>query len=425
MMANLSTRRFRVFAMVAALAVASACSTDAGEPTEPSDTSLVLKWDDVEASGTTGTSLAIQVSTDGQADVPGGSIALIRDDGKARFLSIGQHPNGRLAADGGVLCATTELATYHLEPGGATRWDRKPASSSAGAWAGVRADGSCAMVLNVGSGPSGYEAHVFWEQSGERRHAIVPDVPTAAGQSADAIWVTNNASSSAASQRSGKPGTVTLYKTDLKTAKVSVAMQWKLPVRTRPGKSAITYDAGGSTDLFSHNGLLYQVEELIPSVDGSYPPLTDEMPGMLRLTETDPVSKRQRSTILRSSPDMLVQRGDGAVSRPAVATMHGYFRDGKIYVTDSRGSILAVDVATKAMTEVGKLNVAALRAEDAVAAFHGDRLELVYFTSGEAVSMNWDSYDLKSGDLLSAKKVDGFDGVLDSFSWPTSAAALN
>lgn len=377
-------------------------------PPRPASESI-LGWESVEAGGV-GEDVEFALTLASPPMVPDrvGYIDLIGTDGSSRFIETEPHRDSKIAADDRRICAVSETATYELTPTSAQSRDRG-GYAGVGLWTGAIADHACVVVLNSGAGPSGYETDVYWGMGTDQRHSVVPDIPEQAGYSDDAVWVRNGAVSDV-------PGVLHLYRTDLRTGRTATYMSW--PTFSEPAtgsREAIHFNDGMGTNLFVSNGTMYYVEDLTAvSDEGGRLEFRPGIHAELRLAEIDLARRTQKSHFLRFSPDGLLgpSRGGEEGMWSAVATSDGHLHDGHLYVTDSTGAILAIDVQKKKMSEVGRLSDAARRAFEIAAAWHDDKLTLL-FIDERTHSATLETYSLRSGQREVKHPVDGVAELVD------------
>jgi hypothetical protein len=407
----MSSRRTLV-AGVLLLAATGGCTADPHPESEAKAT-----WQTVERDGLApNQKMAVFLSTFPDADNRAGYVGLVDTSGKTTFLTTQFHDNGLVAARDGVLCATDRLATYQISDKGASKVERGGYEMSSGHWTGVKGDGTCVTVLNSGMGTRHYDTEVYWQDRGELRKSVVPDVPGPTGQSPGAIWVRNAGVSEI-------PGRLKLYRTDLETGATVEVMSWPTRTTERAGLK-VHFDDGYATNLFWDNERLVYLEDLT-TVDerGERVDIKPGFSSELRLASIDPVGKVHSSTLLRYTAGGLrgPAESPGSTNVAAIAMRAGHLHAGSIFSATSAGEVIAVDIAKKSIRTVGSLTRDARTAVEAVAAWRKDRLYLVLLSEEKEVTL--ESYDLERGKLLESQRLSGWQKLVDGGQLYLSSAA--
>lgn len=408
--------RVATAAVSAFAAISTAITGCAADPPRP-DPARELTWGQLAHAGLAeDDQLVVYLSTNVMDTARVGYLALVDEDGEARFLRTAAHPDGTVVTRGGTVCATSETTTYRLTRGSAERWDRGGYRGS-GHWAGVRADGSCVVVLNSEVGEHHYDTDVYAGPRSEGVRSVVPDIPGPAGQSPDAVWVRNAGLTNPFHDK------LKLFRTDLATGTTTEVMSWPTYVEPAHGDTPrITFDDNFGTDLFWHRGRLVYLEDL--TTVGPEGEAIDIEPGIrseLRLSEIDPERRTQRSTFLQSSAGGLNAEGPSAVTSRAMRRGHLYA--GRIYTGDSQGRILAVDLHTRRVREIGHVSETAQDAVDATATWSRSHLTLLLVSEKHAVTR--ETYDLTTGKLVASQELRGFSELVDQGMELQSAAVLD
>lgn len=401
-----------ITAIISGALATTSCAADSDADTES------ISWNQLANSGITQDDrLVVFASSDPLGDEQVGYLSLVDDAGRARILKTAEHLGGKVAAREGRVCASSRDTTYELGGGSGQRFSRDGYQGSSH-WIGVRSDGTCALILNSGMGDQGYETDVYWTAGEQVRRSLVPAIPGPSGQTDDAIWVRSAGLSS-------YPGKVRLFRTDLQTGETEVFASWA----TFSGKvdgvgEARNFSDGFASNLFEHGGALYYLEDLV-SLDrqGDQVELKPGLRSQLRLSKVDLETGQQSSRLVEYLPDSLTAEDQGYSRMPAIAMRAGHYNDGVIYTGDSRGRILAVDLQSSTLREVGQLSQRAGDAVDADAAWDADALRLILTDSDGGITV--EEYDLASGKLEATSPLSALGTVLEDGVAISGAAVIS
>lgn len=395
-----------VAAAASVILLLSSCGGPAAVPPKPEE-GMELNWESVERSGVgDDVAFALTLTSPVMGEERVGFVDLISADGTSRFVETGPHGDRNIAAKDGRICATSETTTYELSATSARRWDRG-GYPGGGVWMAANEDYSCLLVLNSGVGPSGYETDVYWGAGADQGHSVVPDVPGPTGYTDDFVWVRNAGVSSI-------PGTLDLYQTNLQTGRTVKYMSW--PTYTEPATAstpAVNFDDGYGSDLFPFQGKLYYIEDLrAVSKNGDAQQIKPGVSAELRLGEIDVDRKKQTSSFLRYSAEGLTGTGtNGENVVPVAASRTGHLNDGRMFVVDAAGTILAIDLTKKALRETGQLSNKARRATSMAAAWHDDQLTIAFTTSQDDL-VTMETYNLQTAKVVASQILTGVPELL-------------
>jgi hypothetical protein len=102
----------------------------------------------------------------------------------------------------------------------------------------------------------------------------------------------------------------------------------------------------------------------------------------------------------------LTDTEDGSPAAVSIAAIDGHQYDGKIYAVESTGKIIAIDFRTKKLHHVGRISPSAAKAEQAIVAWDGASMSVLYLNESTALS-KLEKYNLTSGKLESSIEVHG------------------
>ena len=396
-------RRLMLGAVATAL-VAGGCASGPVEPPQES----TLSWAKVESHGWDDAAYAVSLSSPlGKGSNRDGYLALVGRDGTARFVRTGPADGARIAQERGTLCAASESTNYQLSSTSGRRWKRSGEAGSP--VAAFRLDhGSCAFVIANGTNRLSWGTGSRWSNK-----------PVLGGT--DQFGVHDGVLSSVSPTTDQGDGS--LGQLDLASGRERQVMSWAPGGPQRPPGAGSAVASAVGDGIFSHRGRLFFLEEvrfLKPGTD-TVVEVARGVKDQLRLGELDPVAKSYRSTVLHNLPEGMF---DGTATAAAVACSRASALQGSAILTcDSDGNIVAVDVESRSWRSVGRLSDDATGAADAAAAFAPGRL--VMFPVDHGGRMRVETYDLRTGRLVSTKRVAGMEKLIRGGVGPWSAAVLD
>lgn len=220
------------------------------------------------------------------------------------------------------------------------------------------------------------------------------------------------------------PPEPTLFRTDLETGQTNPFMSWVQPTATSESGQEFAFSAGYATNIFWHDGRLHYLEDLsISPKEGEVGQLRPNVTQQLRLASIDVATRTHESTFLEDrSIGILDQPDEEPASRVSSATFRGHYAQGGIFVISGLGEIVRVDIDTRTITRLGKVQGPATRAVEASAAWGDTELNLVVQTEDRKVYRQ--TYDLRTGDLTETSDVVGLSEILSRNTYFESAALI-
>ncbi|MET1133220.1 MAG: hypothetical protein ABWX60_07365 [Aeromicrobium sp.] len=379
-----------------------------------------LSWSELEAAGLRQEhDLAVLSTSYFDAWNPKGHVALIDGEGRTSVLEIPHQMNGKLAARGRVLCATTGDGTLRIGDTGAQRWKRDE-YTGIGHWAGVTDDGTCVSVLNSGAGPHGYATDVYWNGQGPERHAAVRVVPGPAGVRGGAVWVRD-------AGIEAPDGKISLHRADPTSPEASMVVAWSPRTGSSHDGKALYFEEGHGSELFWADGRFHYLEDIFAVTvrEGGQGEIRPGIRSQTWLASLNPRTQQREATLLVETPAGLFGRDDPTLrEHTAVISMKsGHLHRGAIYTANGHGELLRVDLAARAMTRLGHLSEAALDASGAVAAWRDARLTLVLTATDGTVTR--EDYDLDAGSLTATTPLPELAPLAEGARHLASAALLD
>ncbi len=186
----------------------------------------------------------------------------------------------------------------------------------------------------------------------------------------------------------------TLAATSLLDGSSPETARWQAPPRPTDGTSVRSC---GSIDLFAHDGRLWFLDERCQP---------DDRPSLTVLASVDPAVGDYRALPVVAVPPA-GPVGWWAQGSPAVVgeASTGHLHDGRLFTVDVDGRLVAVDLTTAEVTEVGLLSALARGAGDVSVAWSEARMAVLVVDAAQDSAV-LETYDLGTGDLTTSVPVE-------------------
>ncbi len=243
-------------------------------------------------------------------------------------------------------------------------------SDPSGHWSGTHGQDEFVATFNSGFGSESYVTDVFSMNGDSLAHSVVPDIPGAMGVVGSTLYSLNGTGGANVDEE------VRLYATDLtspdSTKKVT---SWEI----NPDQA----EWDSSRSLHFNDGHLWYLETL-----------TSDTGESVRLVRLEPHSGDRESTELTTYDDTFWYGADH--SALGFASSHGHVWDGAMFTVAHDGTIVAADLETRTLREVGEVSDEATQATYAAVGWRDDQMAVLHFDEGGTGAL--EIYDLESGD---------------------------
>jgi hypothetical protein len=394
------------------LLILSAMSGCTGDP----DAEASLGWDQVTQPGfTRDVAAALYMSKDihsSGSGSSGGAVAFIRKSGKAEILRTGRLDNGGVVANKRRDVAWWSQNESYVLAGAESERVKRSGEQATGHWFGTRPDGTFVSVFNTGAGDDGYATDVYWTDAGKAQHAVIPDVPSSVGLLGDKLYVS--------SARATPQSPSRMFAVDFATGTVADESTWNHPNAARGWGSC------GTSNMFASDGLLWFYDEVCRVNElGEVQADAHGITARLALASLNPKTGQYQYEVVReyAGKDSYITNSRGGWDPLAQASIGGHFDRGSLYTIDGTGMLLATDVRTGILREVGSLADESAGARDALIGWSADRMTVLFARDSSAELRD---YSLRDGALAKRTQVTGLLDYLsdDSDMYPWALTAL-